>query len=281
MSTRDFLPRLAILTMLLCVSLVIAHAQQASSSEDRFTAGGEVRKPSKNSALPAKGEYEELQAESPKAQARRELREKHFAAINSTNPDIFPTVTDPGKIVRGQTETSGVKIYDYAGTYSTLPARTSAAVVIGTVVSGKSFLTKDRTYVYSDYQVRIDTILKPDSAASLAVGGQLVAFRPGGTIRFPSGHVRNFINLGQGFPNVGSQYLFFLGRSDPAISEYEMTLFATYELLHGLVYPLDDANQGQFEGLSQTVLLDRVKQLIAASQNGGLERRESNLRSAS
>jgi hypothetical protein len=246
---------------------------QAVQDESKYTAGGQLRKPSKYSDLPAKGEFADTQTqtEPPEDQARRKVREAHFTANNSVLPALFPTITDPGKSVDGQTETGGIKFYDYAGVISTLPARTSAAVVIGTVVSGKAFLTKDRTYVYSDYQVRIDEILKPDAAASLIVGGQLIAFRPGGTLHFPSGHVRHFLDAGQGYPIVGAQYLFFLGRPDSSIAEYEMTSFAAYQLLHGLVYPLDDANNSQFEGLSQTVLLGRVKQLIAASQNGGLE----------
>jgi hypothetical protein len=172
--------------------------------------------------------------------------------------------------VNEQAETTGMMIYDYAGGISTLPARTSAAVVIGTVVGAKAFLSQDHTYVYSDFSIKIDEILKPDVAAHLAVGQQLVAYRDGGTIRFPSGHVRNFLNYGQGYPTVGAQYLFFLGRPDTNIREYQMTLFATYQLANGVVFPLDDAN-ASYEGKSETELLDQVKKLIAASKNGDLQ----------
>jgi hypothetical protein len=241
-------------------------------TEGRFTAGGEIRIPSKHSGLPAKGDFQAA-PESADDQERRRIRE---ASFRSPDPDhlykqLYPEIKDPGtKLVDGDAETTDLKIYDYAGGISTLPARTSAAVIIGTVLSGEAYLFHDHSYVYSDYSIRIDEILKPDAAADLVVGGQLVAYRPGGSIRFPAGHVRNVINLGQGYPKVGAQYLCFLSRPDLNIREYGMTLFATYELSNGQVFPLDDG-MDQYEGKSEAVLLDQVKKLIAASKNGDLQ----------
>ena len=241
-------------------------------TEGRFTAGGEIRIPSKHSGLPAKGDFQAA-SESADDQERRRIRE---ASFRSPDPDhlynqLYPEIKDPStKLVGGLDETTDLKIIDYAGGMSTLPARTSATVIIGTVLSGKAYLFRDHSYVYSDYSIQIDEILKPDAAASLVVGGQLVAYRLGGTIRFPAGHVRNVIVLGEGYPTVGSQYLFFLTRPDVNIREYAMTLFATYELTNGQVFPLDDGMDG-YEGKSQTVLLDQVKKLIATSKNGDLQ----------
>jgi len=242
-------------------------------TQSRFTRSGEVRIPSKHSALPAQGDFQAA-PESADDQERRQVREQSF---HGPDPDhlykqLYPEIKDPGtKLVDGDTETTDLKIYDYAGgMIRTLPAGTSAAVIIGTVLSGKAYLFHDHSYVYSDYSIRIDEILKPDAAAGLVVGGQLVAYRPGGAIRFPAGHVRNVLNQGQGYPKVGAQYLFFLSRPDVNIREYGMTLFATYELSNGQVFPLDDG-MDQYEGKSQTVLLDQVKKLIATSKNGDLQ----------
>ncbi len=264
--------RKTIITLLFLLAFALGAWAQApatgtrtQSSQDRYTAAGHLRKPSKFSGVPADG-TSQPPAESSADQAYRQKREAHYATLYG---DVFKDeIADPG--AGGEVETTHLMIYDYAGDISTLPARTSAAVVIGTVVGGKAFLTKDHKYVYSDYQIRVDQILKQDVAANITVGGQLVAYRPGGTIHFPSGHIRHFANLGQGHPIVGAQYLFFLGRPDLNIREYQMTLFATYELKNAIVYPLDDAN-GQFEGISQSVLLDRTVQLIADSKNGGLQ----------
>ena len=60
---------------------------------------------------------------------------------------------------------------------------------------------------------------------------------------------------------MGAQYLFFLGRPDVNIREYQMTLFATY---------VDDVMDA-YEGKSQTMVLDQVKKLIATSKNGDLQ----------
>jgi len=60
----------------------------------------------------------------------------------------------------------------------------AAAIVIGTVLRGKAFVSSDRTYVYPDYQVRVDRVLKQDTSASLAVGEQIVVSRGGGAIHF-------------------------------------------------------------------------------------------------
>jgi hypothetical protein len=249
-----------------------AQSTPTQQTESRFTRSGEIRIPSKHSALPAQGDFQAA-PESADDQERRQIRE---ASFHSPDPDhlykqLYPEIKDPGtKLVDGDTETTDMKIIDYAGGMSTLPARTSAAVIIGTVLSGKSHLFHDHSYVYSDYSIQIDEILKPDAAASLVVGGQLVAYRLGGSIRFPAGHVRNVIVLGEGYPKVGAQYLFFLARPDVNIREYAMTLFATYELTNGQVFPIDDGTD-QYEGKSEAVLLDQVKKLIATSKNGDLQ----------
>jgi hypothetical protein len=261
----------------LCASPQAATNTQSTQSDQispgRLTPGGQIRIPSKHSGLPAKGDFKAA-PESADDQERRQIRE---ASFRSPDPDhlynqLYPEIKDPGtKLVNGLDETTDMKIIDYAGGgMSTLPARTSAAVIIGTVLSGKAYLFHDHSYVYSDYSIRIDEILKPDAAASLVVGGQLVAYRLGGTIRFPAGHVRNVIVLGEGYPKVGAQYLFFLARPDLNIREYAMTLFATYELSNGQLFPLDEGLD-QYEGKSQTVVLDQVKKLIAASKNGDLQ----------
>jgi hypothetical protein len=267
---------LILFPFVLCASPQAATNTQSTQSDQispgRLTPGGQIRIPSKHSGLPAKGDFQPA----PESADDQERRQRE-ASFRSPDPDhlynqLYPEIKDPGtKLVGGLDETTDMKIIDYVGgMIRTLPARTSATVIIGTVLSGKPYLFHDHSYVYSDYSIQIDEILKPDAAASLVVGGQLVAYRPGGAIRFPAGHVRNVIVLGEGYPKVGSQYLFFLARPDVNIREYAMTLFATYELTNGQVFPLDEG-MDQYEGKSEAVLLDQVKKLIATSKNGDLQ----------
>lgn len=218
-----------------------------------------LQKPSKHSATPAKGDFQDTQIELAPDQDRRQLRENRYKGANAEIKD--PADTNP----TGPKEDYSYTFIDFAGKVDPLPASQSAAVVIGTVLGGKAYVSKDHTFVYSDYQIKIDQILKQDSSANLTVGGVVVAMRQGGTIRFPSGHVRHFINNGHGFPAVGAQYLFFLLKPD-AVPEYEMTIGATYELRSGRVYPLDDISK-EFDGVSEPDFLNKVQTAIA--QNGG------------
>jgi hypothetical protein len=116
--------------------------------------------------------------------------------------------------------------------------------------------------VYSDYRVRVDHIWKPDSTARLSLDGQIVAWRAGGSIHFPSGHLTHYIIVHLGFPKVGTRYVFFLGRPDPNIPEYE--ILSAYENGGANVYPLDDYAP-EFEGMDLTAFLAKVKEAISSA----------------
>ncbi len=144
---------------------------------------------------------------------------------------------------------------------------TGTAVVIGTVLSGKSFINKNHTIVYSDYQIRVDEILKQGPTATLAVGEQIVASRVGGAMRFPSGHTTYVFNHGHGLPEIGSQYILFLFKTIPNVPEYEIGFDSGYQLKNGRVYALDAVNEQFYDAMSEPVFLDLVKKAIAASPN--------------
>jgi hypothetical protein len=218
-----------------------------------------LKKPTKYSDVPAKGEFENNSNELGSAQQRRVVRESRYKGT-------YAEITDPANTAQEPSEDYVVQISDYAAPLDPFPVAPSAAIVIGTVVSGKAFVSKDRTYVYSDYQVRVDRILKQDTSASLAVGEQIVVSRGGGTIHFLSGHVRNYINQGEGFPAIGSQYLFFLGKPNFPEHEYEQIIGSLYQLVGGEVHPLDDEQMGRFDNMSQTAFLRKVEQVIAKAE---------------
>jgi hypothetical protein len=213
-------------------------------------------KPSKYSALPPRGEFQDNQIELAPDQERRQLRESRYKGN-------YPEVKDPADTYpTGPPEDSTYVINDYAGKVDAFPASRSAAVVVGTVLGGKAFVSKDRTYVYSDYQVRVDQVLKQDPTANLSVGGRLVASRGGGTIHFPSGRIRNFINHGEGMPAIGSQYLLFLVKPNIPEPEYEIIIGGAYELRNGKAHPLDDINT-ELDNVSEPEFLDKVRNAIA------------------
>jgi len=233
---------------------------QPSAADKTKLAFDRLRKPSKYSAEPARGEFQDNEIELAPDQDRRQLREERYK-------DTYQVVKDPADAdPTGPPEDFTYVINDYAGKVDPFPASRAAAVVVGTVLSGKAFVSKDRTYVYSDYQVRADEVLKQDPSANLVVGGRMVVSRGGGTIHFPSGRIRNYINHGEGHPAIGSQYLFFLVKPEIPEPEYEVIIGAAYELSKGVVHPLDDINT-EFDNTGEPEFLDKVRTAIR-SQNG-------------
>ena len=215
-------------------------------------------KPSKYSAALPRGEFQDNQIELVPDQERRQLRESRYKGAHPEIKDAF----DPNTPATATKETT-YTITDYVGQIDPLPVSFSAAVVVGTVLSGKAFVSKDRTYVYSDFQVHVDQILKPDPRTNLVVGGQMIVSRGGGTIHFPSGRVKDYMNHAQGMPAMGSQYLFFLVRPDISEPEYEIIVGGAYQLTNGKVHPLDDYNL-EFDNTSESELISKVRAIEGA-----------------
>jgi hypothetical protein len=257
---------LTLLGVCLCIGLpesLQALPPKANAHNQQSQLKDSDKKPTKYSDAPAKGEFQNQSSELASDQERRVVRESRYknAYPEITDPGNSPNSTEPG-------EDSVMTIHDWAAPLEPFPVAPSAAIVVGTVLSGKAFVSKDRTYVYSDYQVRVDRVLKQDASASLAVGEQIVVSRGGGTIRFPSGHIRNYLTSGEGFPAIGSQYLFFLGKPNFPQHEYEQIIGSLYQLSDGKVHPFDTEQLPLFDDMSDVVFLAKVEQAIKA-QTGG------------
>jgi hypothetical protein len=227
-----------------------------------------LEKSSKHSARPPVGEFGETSTESKSDHDRRLMREKsheHF---------YRRLIQDPGtKEVNGQVETVMLSFVDgvtilkpgQAPDPQGLPI-SAASVVVGTVQQGKAFVADSRQFVYSDYEVKIDRILKADIGKALHVGDKITGWVPGGTVHFPSGHIKHFLISGRGFPEVGTQYVLFLGRDDPRVEEYE--IWTGYALKNGLVFPLDGANE-RFESTNADIFLATIEDAISKQAGGG------------
>jgi hypothetical protein len=222
-------------------------------------------KPSKHSGAPVVGEFQ-AQQESSQDYVRRQIRDRRYS-----DSSVLPEpISDPGA---GVPETTNLTFIDYVALGKSsdphgIPVSVSSAIVIGTVLSGNCFITSDHKFVYTDYQVRVDQILKPDATANLTVGGRLTSSRPGGSIHFPSGHLTHFLNPGHGLPTIGSQYVLFLWRAIPDLPEYEIIIDSGYELKGGRAYALDDANS-EHDDVDAQMLLREIQKTLTASQNGG------------
>jgi hypothetical protein len=223
-----------------------------------------IRKPSNHSGLPVRGEFENSEPASAQEQQARQIRENRYG--NQLPEPLF----DPGLTVDGQPETSHLRFIDYVLPENAvdppgIPASISTAIVVGTITSGKCFVNKTHRYVYTDYQVKVDSILKQNSLTPIAVGDSLTAARPGGAVHFPSDHVMNVLYVGHGLPEIGSQYILFLWKAIPDLPEYEILIDSGYQLKDDRAYALDNATS-QYDREEVNTLLGKIEKAIAASQ---------------
>jgi hypothetical protein len=251
----------------LAVSALPVLKQSGQSSNTSNATNDLKRGLSKHSALPLIAEFEEGSVAGDEERERRQRRQHLSEGLYSRR------ISDPG--ANDQSETIDVTFIDEVKILKPgkrpdppgLPI-SSKAVLIGTVESGKAYVSEDHTYVYSEYKIVVNDVLKADSDCVISIGSEITSWRPGGSVRFHSGHVKHFITAGRGFPELGTQYLFFLRRPDPDVFDYAIpTAFA---LKDQVVIPMDDrTDQNEFEGVKSIDFLDRVRKLIAEDIGGG------------
>jgi hypothetical protein len=223
---------------------------------------------SKHSGQPPIADFGKSPGESQEAHERRRLRENLHGKGFYKRP-----IEDPGtKIVNGQAETVSFTFVD--GVTIVKPGETPdpqglpvscTAIVLAKVNSGQAFISDDHDFVYSDYDVTIERVLKADAGKSMQEGDDLTAWVHGGSIRFPSGHVKHFLLDGKGFPRIGSEYIFFLGRADSRLTAYE--IWTGYEIRNGSVFPLNIAND-QFENASENEFIVNIQNALRARSGG-------------
>jgi len=156
----------------------------------------------------------------PKERAKREAKSKKYDRG-------FPMVA-PG--------VHSAEVYDWPSHFPALPVSQSDGVIVGQVFDAKAYFSVDKTTIYSEFWVTVESILKNSDKNPIDGGSQLALERMGGRVQYPSGEVSSFLVAGFGVPRVGGRYVFFLKRN-PQDEGY--TIVTGYELRLGHVYPLD------------------------------------------
>jgi len=140
--------------------------------------------------------------------------------------------------------------------------------VIGSATSGKAYVNQEHTGVFSEYKLAITDVLKPDPDNVISAKDEITAWLPGGSLQFQSGHIVHFIIAGCNYPEIGTQYVFFLRRPDKAVKDYVIN--TAYSIKDQRVSPLDDRNdQRSFDGMRVNEFLDKLRQEIRVRQEGG------------
>lgn len=211
---------------------------------------------SKHSGVSKVTEFDGRNSEDADATFRRHSREKRMTGF-------LKEIKDPGKLVEGEQESITMTFLDYVGEREAFPFATSAVVATGTVQDAEAFVSQDHTYVYSDFTVTIDSILKQDNDRPVGVGQTVLASRAGGSVHFGSGHLKHFLVHGEGLPDVGEQYVLFLWR--PAGSSDEFQISTAYLVKNGRMQSLDDGRPfNEFDDMVVAQFLEK----LAIAQKG-------------
>jgi len=163
----------------------------------------------------------------PKSKTTRDLKarkysKKYAKAIDEETDQVFSTS-------------------DWDLRLPALPVERSAAVIIGTVSGTAAYLTPDKTGVYSEFAIKIDSILKEDPKKQVTAGSTISVERNGGRVRMPSGKIAVSWTNHQDMPKVGSRYVFFLTHDFEVAGDTfdDFYLLTAYELRNEKVFPLD------------------------------------------
>jgi hypothetical protein len=154
-----------------------------------------------------------------------------------------------------------------------LPVEKSAAVLIGTITAAEAHLSPDKTGIYSEFLVAIESVLKNQPGSSLDAGRTVVVERNGGRVRMPSGKVITAWTSHQKMPCVGRKYLLFLTHDFETIGDTgtDFYILTGYELQNGRVLPLDNTLPGHpitgYKGASESTLLNDLSVALGKASN--------------
>ena len=154
---------------------------------------------------------------------------------------------------------------------SALPVDKSSVVLVGEIVNAKAYLSEDKTAVYSEFEVRIQAVLKNNAKQVLSAGESIAVERFGGRVRLPSGKVFIAAVDNQDMPRVGGKYLLFLTNDfiDAKHSDEDFNILMGYELKGGKVFPLDRTSSNhpiaRYNEKDESILLTDLHSRLGAS----------------
>ena len=229
---------------------------------------------SKHSALPPVVRFDEPSVpQDSQDEERRQTRDRLGKGVYT-----HKVIHDPGvREINGQAESIDLTFIDTVQVLKPgqLPDPMGLPIfgniiVIATATSGKAYVNQERTGVFSEYRLAVTDVLKPDPNNVISAQDEIPAWLPGGSLQFPSGHIAHFIIAGCNYPEIGTQYVFFLRRPDKAVRDYVIN--TAYSIKDGIVSPLDDRNdQRSFEGMPVKDFLDKLRKEISVRREGGNE----------
>ena len=117
----------------------------------------------------------------------------------------------------------------------------STAVVVGRVKTEQSYLSSDKTTIYTEMEVTLESVLLNESELSLTEVSSISVGRAGGAVRLASGELLVHGCIEESMPRPGHSYLLALAYSRPG-NMYPLR--TGFELSGDHVYMLDSVQRG-------------------------------------
>ena len=102
------------------------------------------------------------------------------------------------------------------------------AVIVGTITGKVSQLTEEQNFVFTDYDVSVEEVIKNNTQAPLQANSSITSTRGGGTIEW-NGRVFRVRREDFDTPAIGQRYIMFL-RFIPATGAYLMYGDGTFQI---------------------------------------------------
>jgi hypothetical protein len=134
---------------------------------------------------------------------------------------------------------------------SWLPIGSFPIIVLGTVENTQPYLSEDRSFIYTEYSIRVEEIFKTDNQLLPITNDLLIVNRGGGILRLLTGKVINYPATGVNIARplkTGERYILFLKRADYSSNDIDLLLGPGFQLKDGQSYKL-----GQREGQERLV----------------------------
>jgi hypothetical protein len=158
---------------------------------------------------------------------------------------------------------------DWAVDLPALPIEKSVAVVIGRVDRASAFLSENKTNIYSEFSVNVESVFKSQGQHALKPDSLITVQREGGRVKLSSGRIAVSAVDRQDMPQVGKRYLFFLTHYFVSAAD-DLQILTAYELREGRIYPLDLLSSthpiSKYAGVSETDFLTDLSNALAKSQ---------------
>lgn len=140
------------------------------------------------------------------------------------------------------------------------------AIVIGTIKTKASQLSEDETFVFTDYDISVDQVLKDNPVAPVQAASLITVTAPGGKILL-DGRVIQAIDKSLEPFEIGGRYLLFLRFIPETTSYWVSGVDASAQILDGQAVPLHERTaEGSQNRKDLQVMIDEIRTALAGKR---------------